>query len=66
MRRTILSYELFDQLRVDNRKEFYLSLDIQEQLSDRRQNQAIRCYQQAESKRVNFEHSYYVNLMAKP
>ena len=66
LRRTILSCGLFDQLRVDNGKEFSLSLAIQERMSDRRQNQAIRCYQQTESKRVRFEHSYYVNLFAKP
>ena len=66
LRRMILSCGLFDQLRVDNGKEFSLSLAIQERMSDRRQNQAIRCYQQTESKRVSFEHSYYVNLFAKP
>ena len=47
-RRAILSYGLFDQLPVDNGREFYLSLAIQEQMSDMRQNQAIRCYQQTE------------------
>ena len=56
-RRAILSYGLFDQLRVDNGREFYLSLAIQEQMSDMRQNQAIRCYQHTESKRVGFKHS---------
>ena len=42
----------FDQVRVDNGREFYLILAMQEQLSHNRQNQAIRCYQQTESKRV--------------
>ena len=64
--RTILRYGLFDQLWVDNGKEFCLSLAMQEQMSDRRQNQARRCYQQTELKRVSFQHSYYVNLIAKP
>ena len=59
------SYGLFDQLGVDNGREFYLSLAIEEQMSDKRQNQAIRCYKQTESKRVNFEHCYYVHLIAK-
>ena len=59
-----MSHGLFDQLRLDNGRKFYLSLAIQE--SDRRQHQAITCYQQGESKRVSFEHGYYVNLIAKP
>ena len=50
-----MSYGLFDQLRVDNEREFYLSLAIQEQMSDRRQNQAIKYYQQNDSERVSFK-----------
>ena len=42
------SHGLFDQLRVDNGREFYLSLAIQEQMFDMRQNQVIRSYQQTE------------------
>ena len=57
IRKTIMSHVLFDQLRLDNGREFYLSLAIQEQMSDMQQNQTIRCYQQTESKRVSFEHS---------
>ena len=52
-----MGHGLFDKLRVDNGTEFYLSLAIQEQMSDMRQNQTIRCCQQTESKRVSFEHS---------
>ena len=55
-----MSYGLFDQLRVDNEREFYLSLAIQEQMSDRRQNQAIRYYQQNDSERVSFKSIYKI------
>ena len=40
------------QAHLDNEREFYLILVMQEQPSHNRQNKAIRCYQQTESKRV--------------
>ena len=40
------------QAHLDNGREFYLILVMQEQLSHNRQNKAIRCYQQTDSKRV--------------
>ena len=62
--RTIFSHGRFDKLRVDNGREFHLSLAIQK-ISDIQQNQTIRCYQQIESKRVGFGQSKYVNLIRK-
>ena len=51
-RKTTLQYGLFDQIRVDGGKEFYLILDIQEHLSNYRQNQEILPYREKESKKV--------------
>ena len=51
-RKTTLEYGLFDQVRVDGSKEFYLILGVQEHLSNYRQNQEILPYRQTESKKV--------------
>ena len=51
-RKTTLEYGLFDQIRVDGGKQFYLILGIREHLSSCRQNQEILPYRQAESKKV--------------
>ena len=50
--KTTLEYGLFNQIRVDGGKEFYLILGIQEHLSNYRQNQEILPYRQTESKKV--------------
>ena len=52
VRKTTLEYGLFNQIRVDGGKEFYLILGIQEHLSNYRQNQEILPYRQIESKKV--------------
>ena len=51
-RNIVVNHGLFDQLRVDHGREFFLMLGIQEHLSHLRRNQNIRCYQQTESKKV--------------
>ena len=51
-RKTTLEYGLFNQIRVDGGKEFYLILNIQEHLSNYRQNQEILPYRHTESKKV--------------
>ena len=51
-RKTTLEYGLFDQIRVDGGKEFYLILGIQEHLSNYRQNQKILPYRQIESQKL--------------
>ena len=44
---------MFHQIRVDGRREFFLSPGIQEQLSHLRNNQELLPYRQTESKRVS-------------
>ena len=51
-RKTTLEYGLFNQIRVDGGKEFYLILSIQEHLSNYRQNQEMLPYRYTESKKV--------------
>ena len=48
-RNIVVNHGLFDQLRVDHGREFFLMLGIQEHLSHLRRNQNIRRYQQTES-----------------
>ena len=48
-RNIAVNHALFDQLRVDHGREFFLMLGIQEHLSHLRRNQNIRRYQQTES-----------------
>ena len=50
--KTTLEYDLFNQIRVDGGKEFYLILGIQGYLSNYKQNQEILPYRQTESKKV--------------
>ncbi|XP_057294025.1 uncharacterized protein LOC130622575 [Hydractinia symbiolongicarpus] len=49
-RKTLVTYGIPDQLRVDCGREFYLILGMQEHLALLRGNQAIECYRQTESK----------------
>ena len=51
-RKTTLEYGLFDQIRVDGGKKFYLIFVILEYLSSYRQNQEMLPYRQTESKKV--------------
>ena len=48
-------------------REFYLILVMQEQLSHNRQNKAIRCYKQTDSKRVKTSNKeFYVQMDGVP
>jgi len=47
----IKSHGLFDQIRVDHGKEFYLMLGMQEQLANYHQNQSMLCHRQTQSKK---------------
>ena len=49
-RKAVLEYGMFDQIRVDRGKEFFLVLGMQEQLQELRRNQSILPYRQTESK----------------
>ena len=43
-RKAVLKYGMFDQIRVDRGKEFFLVLGMQEQLQELRRNQSILCH----------------------
>ena len=51
-RETLLSYGLWDQVRVDHGKEFYLVLFVQEMLKVYRNNITRQPYVQTQSKQV--------------
>ena len=51
-RKTVLEYGMFDQIRVDCGKEFYLYLGMQEIYRNLRNDQTIAPYRQTQSKKV--------------
>ena len=57
-RPAVLAYGMWDQVRVDHGKEFYLTLFMQELLSSYRHNQERRPYLQTSSTRVQFNSLY--------
>ena len=52
-RKTLLHYGLWDQVRVDHGKEFYLVLFVQEMLKLYRNNNTRQPYVQTQSKQVS-------------
>ncbi|KAK5913377.1 hypothetical protein CgunFtcFv8_007915 [Champsocephalus gunnari] len=48
-RHTVITEGMWDQVRVDHGKEFYLSLYMQEKLAQYRQNQERQPYRQTKS-----------------
>ncbi|XP_026114053.1 uncharacterized protein LOC113092604 [Carassius auratus] len=57
-RPAVLAYGMWDQVRVDHGKEFYLTLFMQELLSSHRHNQERRPYLQTSSTKVQLNKSY--------
>ena len=53
--KAVLEYGMFNQIRVDGGKEFFIVLGMQEQRQDLRRNQSILPYRQTESKQVCFD-----------
>ena len=52
-RETLLRYGLWDQVRVDHGKEFYLVLFVQEMLKMHRNNTSRQPYLQTQSRQVS-------------
>jgi hypothetical protein len=52
LRKTIIEEWLFDQVRVDHGKEFYLTLFVQEKMAHLRTNLTRDPHRQTESKKV--------------
>ncbi|KAK3724997.1 hypothetical protein QZH41_017473, partial [Actinostola sp. cb2023] len=65
-RKVVTSEGLFDQIRVDHGKEFYLSLFIQEQLAPHRSNPALDPHRQTQSKQGLGNLYPFANKNAKP
>jgi len=51
LRKIVIEHGLFDQVRVDHGKEFYLLLGMQEQLAHLRNDTNMPCYRQTQSKK---------------
>ena len=47
-----MSYDIFNQIRVDYKREFYLMLGMQEPHKELRRNQNISSYRQTQSRKV--------------
>ena len=60
-RNAVLSHGMFDQIRVDGGKEFYLMLGVQEIFQNLRSNQTIVSYRQTQSRQVITFCSFFHN-----
>lgn len=64
-RPAVTHYGMWDQLRVDHGKEFYLCLYMQQMLSEYRHNQQRQPYLQTQSTRVMSTICIYITPLVK-